>query len=288
MERQVKPWMERPMQRPMQQPTRHPEPRRVEALSRGFAALMAVQSAGGLFFPGMYRDEAWILAAWFGNDLVTLLVAVPLLLAGLTLARRGSMRGELVWYAVLGYGVYNYAFYAFGAKMNAFFPLYVVLFAGSALALILALGQMDPGRVAQHFAHTTPVRTISGYMLLTGGGLGTAWLAQWAAFAFRGIEPGIGEEAFTLIAAMDLSFVVPWFALGGFLLWKRRPWGFVLAAILILKGATYTLVLTTSAVVGARRGIEGAAAQVPIWAVWTLAGVAALVVLLRNLRAPPP
>jgi len=268
-------------------PMERPELRGAEALSLSLAALMAVQSAGGLLLPGMYRDEAWILAAWFGNDLVTLLVAVPLLLTGLMLARRNSMRGEFVWYAALGYGVYNYAFYVFGARMNVFFPLYVVLFAGSAVALILALRRLDPGSVVEHFPETTPVRTISGYMLLTGAGLGVAWLAQWAAFTFRGIEPGIGEEPFTLIAAMDLSFIVPWFVLGGFLLWNRRPWGFVLAAILILKGATYTLVLTTGSVVGARRGIEGAAAQIPLWAAWTLAGVTALVLLLRSLRAPP-
>ena len=42
------------------------------------AALMVTQALLGLLASGNYRDVAWIKAAWFGNDLVTLLIAVPL------------------------------------------------------------------------------------------------------------------------------------------------------------------------------------------------------------------
>jgi hypothetical protein len=47
-------------------------------LSAALAALMLAQSLLGLLFQGQYRDVAWIKAAWFGNDWVTLIVAVPL------------------------------------------------------------------------------------------------------------------------------------------------------------------------------------------------------------------
>lgn len=45
-------------------------------LSAVLAGLMAGQSALGLLFPAAYRDSAWIRAAWYGNDWVTLAVAV--------------------------------------------------------------------------------------------------------------------------------------------------------------------------------------------------------------------
>ena len=60
-------------------------------LTAALAALMAVQSALGVLFQGQYRDPEWIRAAWFGNDWVTLVVAVPLLLVcckGVTLSSR--------------------------------------------------------------------------------------------------------------------------------------------------------------------------------------------------------
>jgi len=41
-------------------------------LSAALAGVMAVQSGLGLAFPEQYRDAAWLRAAWFGNDGVTL------------------------------------------------------------------------------------------------------------------------------------------------------------------------------------------------------------------------
>jgi len=87
---------------------------------------MAVQAALGLLFSDRDRDADWIRATWFGNDLVTLSIAVPLLVAGAVSARRGSSCGLLVWLGVLGYSVYNYAFYLFGAALNAFLLLYAI------------------------------------------------------------------------------------------------------------------------------------------------------------------
>lgn len=261
-----------------------PGRRIAERLTWVLAGLMAAVSLTGLLWDGLYRDAEWAKAAWFGNDLVTLLIAVPALVAALVLARRGSLRGELVWYAMLGYAVYNYAFYLFGARMNELFLLYAALFVLPVIALALALGRLDAGAVATDFSPRTPVRWISAYMVFTGAGLAIAWTAQWAGWVFSGVEPAIGEEAFTLIASLDLTFMVPFFLIGAVLLWRRRPWGYVLGVIMNLKGAAYTLVLTAGSAVGAVRGVEGAAGQVPVWGAWTLAGLAASVALLWGAR----
>jgi hypothetical protein len=90
-------------------------------------------------FPAQYRDVEWIRATWYGNDWVTLAVAVPLMLIGRVRARAGSARGLLLWLGVMGYAAYNYAFYLFGAALNVFFPLYVAL-------LVLAGGTAPPSR----------------------------------------------------------------------------------------------------------------------------------------------
>ena len=87
---------------------------------------MVVQSVLGLVFQDQSRDVEWIKATWFGNDWVTLVVAVPLLVIALVMARRGSVPGLLSWLGLVGYAVYNYAYYLFGAALNAFFLLYVV------------------------------------------------------------------------------------------------------------------------------------------------------------------
>ncbi len=65
-------------------------------LSAALATLMVVQAVLGRVFPGQYRDVEWIRLTWFGNDWVTLVVAAPLLVASLLLARRSSIRGLLL------------------------------------------------------------------------------------------------------------------------------------------------------------------------------------------------
>lgn len=254
-------------------------------LSVGVALLMVAQSASGVLVPSFYRDtEAWVLAAWFGNDVVTLLIASPVLMWSLLAARRGTRRAELVWYSLLGYCVYNYAYYLFGAALNWFFPIYVLLFVLPVVALILALGRLDARRVAAGFTSRTPVRWIGGYMFFTGLGLMFAWTVQWARFMLTEVTPDIGVEGLQLVAAMDLSFVVPWFLIGAVLLVKKSPWGFVLAPIVIMKGATYTLVLTAGSSVAAWRGIDGTLEQIPIWGAWTLVGFLALLGLFANMQ----
>ncbi len=253
-------------------------------LSVAVAALMLFQSAAGVLFPELYRDVGWVTSAWYGNDLVTALVAVPLMIWSLMAVRRGSRRAELVWYSMLGYSVYNYAYYLFGAQLNWFFPVYVVLFAMPVFVLILALGRLDTAQIASEFSEKTPIKWISGYMLFTGIGLAIAWTVQWINFMLTGAVPDVGEEGLKLIASLDLSYMVPWFVLGAVLLMHRRPWGYIVAMIITMKGATYTLVLTAASTVGALRGVEGTMEQIPVWAAWTLLGGLAVWGLLRNLR----
>lgn len=78
----------------------------------------------------------------------------------------------------------------------------------------------------------------------TGGDLRPPWLAVgllwvvviaiWVGFITTGQLPPIVIQTghpTSLVFALDLSLVVPVLVLGAIWLWKRRPWGYVLAAI---------------------------------------------------------
>ena len=168
---------------------------------------MLAQSLLGLLFRGQYRDVEWIKATWFGNDWVTLVVALPLLLVGLALDGRGSVRGLLLWLGVVGYAAYNYAYYLLGAALNAFFPLYVASFVLAVVVLILVLSRLDLASIADNFLPTTPVRIIGGYLVAVGVSLASVWIALWAAYVFAGRPTPVEPEAFRLVAALDLSLM---------------------------------------------------------------------------------
>jgi hypothetical protein len=243
-----------------------PQLRHARAVSITVLGIMAAQSALGLAFPDLYRDVAWIRATWFGNDLVTLAIGVPIMGSALHLVRRGdSAVGCLLWFGMLGYGVYNYAFYMLGAELNAFFPLYVLAFVSSVLALILLLHGVSARALSARFRPRTPVRFIGGAFAFVATGLASVWIATWAAYIFAGKPTPVEPQAFRLVAALDLALMVPALGAGGILLWRRASWGFILAAIAGVQGSLYLLVLSLNSLVAIRRGLAASPGEVPIW-----------------------
>jgi hypothetical protein len=246
---------------------------------------MSIQALSGIVFPTAYRDIDWIRAAWFGNDWVTAVIAVPLLCAGLVRAAAGSVRGLLLWLGLSGYALYNYAFYLFGAALNAFFPIYVAALVLAAVVLILALSHIDVRRVAQSFRPTTPVRLIGGSLVFVGLGLASVWIAIWAAYIFSGRPTPVETEAFKLVAALDLSLMVPALTVGGVLLWRRMPWGYLIAVIAAIQGALYLAVLSVNSLVAIQRGVANPPGELPIWGPLTIFTAAMAVLMFANVRS---
>ena len=258
--------------------------RSARLLTTVIMALMGAQAILGLLFQTQYRDADWIVATWFGNDWFTLVVAVPMFAVALMSAGRGSIRGLLLWVGMLGYGVYNYAYYLFGAALNAFFPLYVLTCVLSVVTLILVLSRLKLESVIAGFETDTPVRLIGGYLVLVGVSLSGVWLTMWAAYAFAGRATPVEPEAFKLVAALDLSLMVTALLFGGVLLWRQQSWGYVIAAAAGIQGALYLMVLSVNSIVAIERGFAQAPGELPVWATLALLTTIAVVLLLRHVQ----
>jgi hypothetical protein len=259
--------------------------RAARLLTVALLAVMLIQASTGLMFQPAYRDVDWIRATWFGNDWVTLVVAVPLLFAGVVRAAAGTIRALLLWLGLIGYALYNYAFYLFGAALSAFFPIYVAALVLAAVVLILALSHIDAREVSESFRPTTPVRFMGGSLVFVGLGLASVWIAMWAAYIFAGRPTPVETEAFKLVAALDLSLMVPALAAGGVLLWRRMAWGYVIAAIAATQGALYLFVLSVNSLVAIQRGIASPPGELPIWGPLTIFTAAIAVLTFANVRS---
>jgi hypothetical protein len=242
------------------------------------AVLMLLQSSLGLLYREQYRDVEWIAATWLGNDWVTLVVALPLLTAGALLASRRSARGVLLWLGTLGYAIYNYAYYLFGAALNAFFPLYLSALISAALALMLALSAIAPLEIARLFDARTPVRLIGGYLAFVGLSLASIWMLMWGAYIFAGRPTPVDTEAFKLVAALDTVLMTPALAMGGILLWRRHAWGYVVSAIAGVQGSLYLLVLSLNSFIAA-------SGEFPLWCALAVLTSAATAVLVAHVDA---
>jgi len=256
-------------------------------LSNIVAGLMAIQAALGLIFRAQYRDVEWIRETWFGNDWVTLLVAVPALVLVGRFAARGSSRARAGRLGLLAYAVYNYSYYLFGAELNAFFPLYVALCLLSAVTLSVSIAAIDRPRLAVT-ARSGLTQAAGVYFLCVGVGLATVWLVMWADVVFRGHAPPIDTDAFKLVAALDLTVMVPILIASGGLLWFHSPHGCWIGTAAGVQASMYLVVLSVNSALAARSGHIDAASELAVWGTLAVLTGAVAALLVRQLPAGPP
>lgn len=248
-------------------------------LARVTLLLMIVQAALGRIFPGAYDDPPLIAATWIGNDWLTLLVAAPLLAITVTLPR-GTGRAKLLALGVLAYAVYIYTFYLFGARLNAFLPLYVLAILAAGSGLVAELGAML--RETRAAVRPFRPRLLGGYLFIVGVVLSLVWLLLWAGHVFAGWATPVEPQAFKVVAATDLLLLAPPLLIGGSMLWRRSPNGPLIASVAAVQGALYLLVLTVNSVMLPARGLGPAPGEVAIWATLAVLTTAAAIVLVRS------
>jgi hypothetical protein len=234
---------------------------------------------------GLYRFDTVLYAAQaIGQDIATLLVGIPLLITGIILARKGSLRGQLLLTGGLGYALYTYTSYAFLSAYNEFFLIYVALFSLSLFAFIMAMSGLDAERISRQVSGKMPRRSIATFLMLLAAFLGFAWLGRIVPQLLAGIPP-FGLEAYTtlVIQVLDLGIIVPASAITAVLLWQKRPWGFTLASVLIVKGLMMGAALVAMIISQVVAGVAVSPFEVIMFSTIALAALVFTVILFRNI-----
>jgi hypothetical protein len=108
----------------------------VSALSVAIASLLLVTSGAGLLFGtrGLYRPDPATMPTFIGQDALSLVVGLPLLIGSMRLAQRGSLRGLLLWAGALFYFAYSYSYYVLSPEFNALYVAYLAIVSMSLVA----------------------------------------------------------------------------------------------------------------------------------------------------------
>ncbi len=145
-------------------------------------------NARGLY----YWDTVSSAAQMQANDLVALVLGLPLLTVSAWLARRGSLRGRLLLAGTLGFILYTYITMCFGAHYNALFLVYVALFSLSLFAFVLVMMSFDLETLPGRFSEKLPRGWIAGLLFFAAAFLSLAWLGRIAATFAPGAVPRAG------------------------------------------------------------------------------------------------
>jgi len=235
-----------------------------------------------------YYDTVSSAAQMQGNDIIALILGLPLLVISTVLAFRGSLRGRLLLTGTMGFFLYTYLSMSMLTAYNMLFLVYVVLFTMSLYAFILCMLSFDLADLPRHFSEKLPRGWIAAVLFAVGGFLFLAWIGRVVPELLNSQTPAALENTTTrVIQALDLSLIVPLAILSGILLLRRSAWGYLLSSVAVLKGLTMALAVSTMAINMALKGVPDSTAIMVPFLVLTAMNMVVAVILLANIKENP-
>lgn len=200
-------------------------------LSSLVAVLMTVSSIVSLLFREIIYPTEELLQAFVANDVVNLVVGLPVLLVSMWLTRRHSLVGLLWWPGALLYVLYNYSVYIFAMPFNAAFLLNLTVVSLSLYTLISLLSSIHTKPIQEYLAGNVPER-LSGGVLAGFGGL---FLLR-VVFVMVDLLLRQGEITGSELALHMTDFLfAPAWIIGGWLLWRRKELGYMVGLGLLFQ-----------------------------------------------------
>ncbi len=235
---------------------------------------------------GLYRyDPAWYAREGVIWDMINLLIGLPLLAAAMVLTKRNSLRGRLLLGGLLFYFCYVYGMAMTGNSFNPLFLVYALIFALTAVAFFVNLYSIDVRRLPVEMSEHFPHRLFIGFTFVVGAVLTVLWVGRIIPIMVNNRFPDDLAGLTTLPSqAFDLGMVVPLMLATGVLLWRRSPWGYLLASISITHGLMMSLTLPAFIVIPLIQDGKTSLVEAIPFAVLSLAGLALTGVFYRSVQ----
>jgi hypothetical protein len=200
---------------------------------------------------GLYRyDSAYKAVVFRSFDWANLAIVLPLFVLGITLYRRGQLRGQLLLAALFTYLAYIYLIGVMGNAFNIMFLFWTALVSVGLFGLSLTLADMDiaslPKKLETHF----PRKSVSVYVVIVGLILLLQYLAEVVSAYATGNPPASLDHYTTLeLASLELGIMIPLHITGGISLWRRKAWGYLVATLLAFTSFMVFIALSVSLLV---------------------------------------
>jgi hypothetical protein len=203
------------------------------AFSLIIAMLMAAASAAGLMYRTIIYPTDELLRTFVSNDVVNLLIGLPILLGSMWLAQRGQLIGLLCWPGALFFVLYNYIVYVFAMPLNAAFLLHLALVTLSVYTIIGLVAGIDGKAVQQWLTGAVPERVAGGIL----AGLGLLFFLRVIGVIVNALTSQTPIPETELATHASDFLTSPALVIGGALLWRRKEFGYVIGLGLLFQAS---------------------------------------------------
>ncbi|WP_394252563.1 hypothetical protein [Arthrobacter pityocampae] len=261
------------------------------ALSAVLAVITLVAAAGSFLLPGVLGGPAVTQGTLRGTALVLTVLAVPLLVAAVSFARRDSARALVVWFGALAYITYQAVLFLFGTPFNSLFLAYVAMLSLALWSAAALVRQTGLAAFNARFDGRLPARGIAGYAFVIAVLNALIWLRTIVPAMLSDTPPAflVGSGMTTNpVFVQDLAVWLPLLLVGSWWLWTDRPLGRLVVGALLVLLVLEGVGVATDQWFGATAdpGTPFASlAAIPLFAGLAVIGMVPLLVYLRHLGA---
>ncbi len=251
--------------------------------------LLAAAAGSGVFINGLYRDVPDLVAQAKGQDLISLIVVLPILIITAIFARRGSLRARFIWLGGLVYLVYTYASFAFAIQYNPLFLVYIALLGCSLYALIGGLAAIDMAGIKAGYTEKTPVKVVSIYLTVLAILFYFLWLSELIPALVTGkipqsiLDDGTPTNA---IHVLDMAWILPAFVITSISLWRKHSLGCTLAGVMLTFFVLLASAILSMVVFQARNGNHDIIPEAVMFGTLIAIAVGMLAWYLKSFRLP--
>lgn len=194
----------------------------VTILSLLVAGLTAVVSIAGLLYQNTIYPTEELRQSFVANDVINLVIGLPILFGAIWLARHGRLTGLLIWPGSLLYSFYNYIAYIVGRPFDWLTVIFLGIVVLSAYAAFDILNNIDRKAVQETLTGAVPRKT-AGWSLILFGILFLFLAVSLVVGAITNQEPLPLSDLGVSIADVILSIFL---IAGGVLLLQQKPLGY--------------------------------------------------------------
>jgi hypothetical protein len=190
-----------------------------------------------IYGTGIYRHmSADVAVQGIAQDVITLFIGIPMLWISLFLARSGSLSGRYMLAGTTGYFLVTYLFYLVMGMYNILFLAYASLLGMSFFAFLLTILGFQPEELPGLYKKDSPVRLSGLFLMVNSLAISLLWLGVVLPPLFEGSIYPVQLQHYTtlIVQGLDLGLLLPAGFVAGWLLYRKRPFGFLFGPVYLI------------------------------------------------------
>jgi len=199
-------------------------------LSLIVAIIMSVSSIIGIFYQNFIYLSDELVSSFAATDVVNLVICLPILLCSMWFVRKGKRIGLICWPSALFYVLYTYTPYLIAVPFGVLFLPYLLLVTLSAYTIIFIMINIKIDELGQKLADSIPTRIIGSIIIV----LAIFLIGRIIMLYIIALSTGNIVDRIELgLWIADFAVGSPPMLIGGILLLKRKPLGYVAGVMLL-------------------------------------------------------